>query len=153
MKTIKLSLISILVSVGSYASATDDRSALHTENNEIVCQMNDLLETKLFIDSDAELDESIGVLSSKVLEKPTKNAYAYNNRLFQVELVKVYRAKCLGCQDTQEILYRSQDNRSIINKLEVTESSAKLTRNVDEFGVPKMPSFVDEGICEANEPE
>jgi hypothetical protein len=124
---------------------------LNTENNEIVCQMNDTLATKLFVDSDYTLDGEIGKLSSKILEMPTQNASAFNNKLFQVELVTVIRPRCLGCQDTQTILYKSEGTNDIINKLEVTATDAKLTRNVDANGEPVNPSFVDEGKCELNE--
>lgn len=126
---------------------------VHTENNELVCQMNDFLQTKIFVDVDSDFDEANGQLSSKVLEMPTKNAYGNNYRLFRVEVVKVLRNCVGGCNATQTILYKTEDIRDVINKLEVTDSYARITYGVDKNGKPLNPSFVSEGPCTANEPE
>lgn len=156
MKNIKLKvfpLVLILLSLGSYANAQIPNRDIHTEDNEIVCQMNDFLETKIFVDSDYTLDKKIGELSSKVLEMPTKNAHGNNNRLFQVKLVKVFRARCPDCRETQTILYKSEGVDDMINKLEVTRTNATLTLNVKKNGEPKNPSFIFKGQCEPNEVE
>ena len=84
-------------------------------------------------------------------EMPTMNAYDNNFKLFQVKLVKVSRARCIGCEDTQEILYKSYGIDDVINKLQVTRSMAVLTRNVDLNGQPLFPSHVNEGNCALNQ--
>jgi len=151
MNQMKFKILALILATASFSEAQAGNQDLHTENNEIVCQMNDFLTSKIFVDSDYELDGKLGELNSKILEMPTKNAYGNKGKLFQVKLVKVIRVRCLGCKDTQTILYKSEGIDDIINKLEVTESAAKLTRNVDENGEPLEPSFVDQGACQANE--
>lgn len=156
MKKIKLKLfplVLIFLSFSSHASAQIMNRNIHTEDNELVCQMNDFMETKIFVDSDYTLDKKIGELSSKILEIPTKNAHGNNNRLFQVKLVKVFRARCPDCRETQTILYNSDGVGDIINKLEVSSTKATLTLNVKRNGEPKNPSFVFKGQCEPNEVE
>ena len=163
-------LIAVLCAVPSLAACVDDPAEdsaasegavgsedpkLHTENHELVCRLNDFLGTKVFVDRDGTLDAETGKLSSKVLEMATKNAFGNNNKLFQVQLVRVERARCLGCEDTQVILYRSMGDDGPIaelNKLETTKSHAKITRNVDNEGTPLgSVRVVDEGPCEPNE--
>lgn len=121
-----------------------------TENSELVCDFDDFLGTKVFVDIDSTYDDPVEQLSSKVLEMPTKNAYAYNFKLFQVEVVKVIRS-CETCDFAQTILYRADLVRDVINKLEVTDSHARLTRAVNEDGKPiPNSSFVFEGSCKSN---
>jgi hypothetical protein len=153
MTSTKLKILALILIYGAYANAQIKNGDLHTEDNELVCQLDDFMETKLFIDSDFTQDGEIGKLSSKILEMPTKNAFANNYKLFQVELVKVSRSTCVGCENTQIILYKSDGVNDIINKLEVTSSKARVTRNVNTDGEPLNPSFVDEGTCQPNEPE
>lgn len=147
---VKLTLLVLAMGLTSVAQAG---GSLHTEDNEQVCQMNDFNETKLFVDIDSDADQNTGVLGSKILEMPTKNAFGNNNKLFQVKLVSVSRAKCPNCREVQTILYTSDGVDDIINKLETTATGATWTRNVNMDGVPQNPSFVDTGSCTANEPE
>lgn len=150
-KIFKLLVLSL--SFGAYTQAAFAEDSIHTENNEIVCQLDDFLETKIFVDIDSDFDKATGELSSKVIEMHTKNTYANNYRPFQVEVVKVLRNCVGGCNATQTILYKSDGIRDIINKLEVTENYARVTYGVDKNGRPTYPSFVSEGPCTANEVE
>lgn len=150
----KISKLLILsLSFASYSEAAFANDSIHTENNEIVCQMDDFLATKIFVDVDSEFDKATGELSTKVIEMHTKNTYANNYRPFPVEVVKVIRNCEGGCNATQTILYKSDGIRDIINKLEVNENYARVTYGVDKNGNPTYPSFVSEGLCTANEPE
>lgn len=140
-----------ILSFGKQTFAQGVKGSIDTEANELVCQMNDFLETKIFVDTDYLLDNKIGEFSTKIIEMPTKNAYGNNYHLFQVNLVEVTRSRCLHCRDSQIILYKAEGEDTIINKLEITSSTAKITRNVDAKGNPLYPSFVDEGTCVLNE--
>ncbi len=142
-----------LLVLGLNASAQNYEYADHTENAEVVCQMDDFVATKLYVDWDEDFDGATGKNSSKVLEVPTQHVFGNSGLLYLVKVVKVEHPSCYGCEDSEVIYYRSQFTPDIINKLEVSSSEAKLTIDVDAKGQPKRNAIVSHGRCQLNEVE
>lgn len=147
MKTLALSCFLICFSIVSSANA----QRLNTDENDLVCQLNDYVGTKIFVNIGYNRDGEIGKRSTKVLEMATKNTYANNNRLHRVKLLSVARARCIGCESVQVILYKSEGDDETIVKLETTDTTVVVTRGVDRKGYPLRGSVVEKGHCEPNE--
>lgn len=150
--TQKIVFASMLI-VGFSASAQNMEFADHTEGAEIVCQMDDFVATKLYVDLDPDFDAPTGKNSTKVIEVATQHVFGHDNLLAKVEVLKVEYPSCQGCEGSQVIYYRSQYVHDVISKLEVSSTEAKLTVGLDKNGKLMPYAQVSKGKCEANEVE
>jgi hypothetical protein len=146
-------VFAFILSAGLSASAQSFDLADHTEDAEVVCQMDDFVATKLYVDWDEDLNAPTGKNSTKVIEVPTQNVFGQSNLLYKVEVIKVEYPSCADCEASQVIYYKSQFTKDLISKLEVSSTQATLTVDVDLKGKPQKYAVVSKGSCKLNEVE
>lgn len=153
-KTFTLLALAI-TSLSAFAQAYDPSAGYSTEENEYVCQFNDPIKTKMYVDRDTTYDSVLGSLSPKILEVGTID-FLQGMPVSPVVVSSIARTRdvCLShCEEVPEqiILFTSKDLADVPKKLEVNARQATLTIGVDEKGNALSNALVYTGSCEANE--